>query len=80
MMETPTLFEPGHEYLPSKRFAFHSRVWMRLGLPRRSSAKPGAEAKGTMRDDCISEGESKVFELRKDAGIIEVGGDPCAGS
>jgi hypothetical protein len=24
---------------------------------------PGAEAKGTMRDDCISGRESKVFEL-----------------
>jgi len=31
------------------------------------TAQPaGAEAKGTMRDDCISERESKVFELRSE--------------
>jgi hypothetical protein len=31
------------------------------------TAQPaGAEAKGTMRDDCISGRESKVFELRSE--------------
>jgi hypothetical protein len=31
------------------------------------TAEPaGAEAKGTMRDDCISERESNVFELRSE--------------
>src|SRR5215467_3500599 len=40
MMETPSFFARGHEYLPSKRFAFHSRVGCAWSLAVDDSTRP----------------------------------------